>query len=360
MAIGAIAGGYALISNDGSSQVINDPVSNEISNVSKEISLDDVIIDVLSEDSSQRISADSVKSVQKINASSDSAASLVANADNLTYQIASFMGYAASVGGQPSGGNDHHSYPLQQTTLYDNVNKSDYVLSPNYKDHIFIKKGEDFTDKYAMCVVDGFIPLGNITKSLETNLICHLDCGIGDAYFDLSSPYVYDVGDVNYYLKNGKFPDEIQKKTFEYETNQLNMNYRQLPGQDEIFLNVHDDFTDKYILCIDCGRYVVLGNVTVPLDDIMICDHPTHFGGKNYFNVNSPAVISREEALDTWNDSPYLQELYSNPDYHPVHFDEEDASQLPNEPSSQSFDDSSSQFQIYTVNTYDVGQNLTI
>ncbi|MBR0271926.1 MAG: hypothetical protein IJQ68_08075 [Methanobrevibacter sp.] len=376
MAIGLIVGGYAFVSSDFSSQVINNPVSNEMDDVNDNVSLPDEEkmsgdISLSNEELVKSIASSSVLQ-QLSNVVLDMSPDSTTDLDNST-KISSYVGYTAgvadvSIGGQPSGGKDPYFYPLQQGTLpFDNINKSDYILSPNYKDHIFIKKGQDFTDKYGWCVEDGFIPLGNITIPLETDFICHLNCGIGDSYFDLSSPYIYDAWDAKYYLKNGEFPDEVQKERFEYETNQLNMNYRQLPGHDEIFLNVHDDFTDKYLLCMDCGRYVVLGNVTVPLDDVMICDYPLHFGVKNYFDINNPAIISREEALDSWNNDHYLQELYSNPDYHPIHSNEEIRDlELSNEPSQQHVEDTHSELHItidypeLTVYSGNVGINSTI
>ncbi len=330
LAIGLIIGGYAFVSNDFPSQAINNPVPNEVDNVSSvsddfnPITLKDIIA---TKDFIQKY----------VNVTSDSVDAFVNNLNNSSQSTGYSIGYAAYVGDSSKYKNSPQTTQLTDIFVND-INESDYILSPNYNRSIFIKKGQDFTDKYGLCVVDGFIPLGNITKPLETNFICHLDCGINDVYFDLSSPYVYDVTDIIYCMEHGSFPDEIQKKAYEYEINRLNMNYRQVPGQEEIFVNVHDDFTDKYVFCIDCGRYVALGNVTSPLDEVMICDHPTHFGAKNYFNVNDSCVISREEAYDSWNSDTRLQELYSNPDYHPVHFDEENyGAELPKESSQQYF-----------------------
>lgn len=44
------------------------------------------------------------------------------------------------------------------------------------------------------------------------------------------------------------------------------------------------------------------------------------FRWHNYFDVTHPAVITPQQAYDSWDG--YLENLYSNPDYHPIHFDE--------------------------------------
>ena len=324
LAVVIVAGGYAFISNDGSSNVIDNPVSNEIADVNNAASVSndfnqEIVKDITSGIVFQQLSA--VRNSVSLN----SVANSVANSDNSSKATGAFMGYAsiaASYGNLHSGDEGTRTYQSWDNSL-NNINKDDYVLSPNYNDHIFIKKGQDFTDKYGLCVVDGFIPLGNVTKQINTSFICNLECGIGDSYFDLSSPYIYDTMDVIHWLKYGEFPDDVQKKQLEYQLNQLEMNYRKVDGQNEVFVNVHEDFTDKYMMCMDCGRYFALGDITTPLDGIMICDHPNHFGGDVYIDANNPSVVSPEQAYDSWNSSPYLQELYSNPDYHPVHFDEE-------------------------------------
>ena len=50
-------------------------------------------------------------------------------------------------------------------------------------------------------------------------------------------------------------------------------NFASLSGQNGIFVNIHQDFTDKYLQCV-CGRFYALGNVTASLDEIMLCDYP--------------------------------------------------------------------------------------
>ena len=136
----------------------------------------------------------------------------------------------------------------------------------------------------------------------------------------MSSPYIYDYDDASYYLEHGEFAPDVITKQQNYIKDFYATNYRQLEGHEDIYLNVNQDFTDKYILCIDCGRYVPLGNVTTPLKDVMICNHPTHFGQINYFDVDNGAVITPEQAIDSWY--PFYEDLYSNPDYHPIHSDE--------------------------------------
>ena len=44
------------------------------------------------------------------------------------------------------------------------------------------------------------------------------------------------------------------------------------------------------------------------------------FGGEvNYFNLDSPAVVSNDTAYEYWANNPKLEEQYSNPDYISVH-----------------------------------------
>lgn len=321
--MGVVAGGYAIISGDEAPQTINNPVSNEITDVNN----DSVIYNEPVQDIVKDVAAKSIVHKSNDNAeniSSDFALNTVDNVDNSSKPVAHYMAYASNVGAASYGNyDDVYTQPISQSSYdpFSNINKEDYVLSPNYNRSIFIKIGQDFTDKYGQCVVDGFIPLGNITKPIHNLWKCDLECGLGEAYLDLSSPYVYDTSDVIYFMAHGTFPDDVEKKQYESELNQLAMNYRKVDGQNEVFVNVHDDFTDKYMLCMDCGRFFALGNVTTPLDDIMICDHPNHFGGNVYIDGDNQAVISPEEARNSWDD--YLQNLYSNPNYHPIHFDEE-------------------------------------
>lgn len=316
--IGLVAGGYAFISNDNGFLIVNNPVLNEIGNSDTNTSSSDdfdakVVKDIVSNDVFHQ-SNSAVAFLFSVPASYSIAESSQQTVDSIVYAL-----NVAATSNVDSSSNGQYS-------IYDpfkDINKDDYVLSPNYDRGIYVKIGEDFTDKYGLCAVDGFIPLGNITKQINTDFICNLECGLDTAYFDLSSPYVYDTWDVIYYISNGEFPDDVQKKQLESELNRLATNYRQVEGQNEVFVNVNGDFTDKYMLCMDCGRYFALGNVTTPLDNIMICDYPNHFGNDVYIDADHPDVLSPEDVYDSWNRDTYLQNLYSNPDYHPIHFDEE-------------------------------------
>ena len=337
VAIGLVAGGFALVANGDVSSVADNPVSNEASNSSGDnASLDNstVVKDVLSDNNmnnhfslgniQKEISLGSIPKEISLGSipkeiSSGNAVQMINNvAGNASTQSINVAAYAASTGDSRSVVNIGNNQPYDP---WSNINKSDYTLSPYYNEHIFVKMGEDFTDMFAFCVADGvFIPLGNITKAISENHICDQSCGIGDCYFDLSSPYIYDYDDASYYLEHGEFAPDVITKQQNYIKDFYATNYRQLEGHEDIYLNVNQDFTDKYILCIDCGRYVPLGNVTTPLKDVMICNHPTHFGQINYFDVDNGAVITPEQAIDSWY--PFYEDLYSNPDYHPIHSDE--------------------------------------
>ena len=337
VAIGLVAGGFALVANGDVSSVADNPVSNEASNSSGDnASLDNstVVKDVLSDNNmnnhfslgniQKEISLGSIPKEISLGSipkeiSSGNAVQMINNvAGNASTQSINVAAYAASTGDSRSVVNIGNNQPYDP---WSNINKSDYTLSPYYNEHIFVKMGEDFTDMFAFCVADGvFIPLGNITKAISENHICDQSCGIGDCYFDLSSPYIYNYDDVSYYLEHGEFASDVITKQQNYIRDYYANNYKQLEGHEDIYLNVNQDFTDKYILCMDCGRYVPLGNVTTPLKDVMICNHPTHFGQINYFDVDNGAVITPEQAIDSWY--PFYEELYSNPDYHPMHSDE--------------------------------------
>lgn len=337
VAIGLVAGGFALVANGDVSSVADNPVSNEASNSSGDnASLDNstVVKDVLSDNNmnnhfslgniQKEISLGSIPKEISLGSipkeiSSGNAVQMINNvAGNASTQSINVAAYAASTGDSRSVVNIGNNQPYDP---WSNINKSDYTLSPYYNEHIFVKMGEDFTDMFAFCVADGvFIPLGNITKAISENHICDQSCGIGDCYFDLSSPYIYNYDDVSYYLEHGEFASDVITKQQNYIRDYYANNYKQLEGHEDIYLNVNQDFTDKYILCMDCGRYVPLGNVTTPLKDVMICNHPTHFGQINYFDVDNRAVITPEQAIDSWY--PFYEELYSNPDYHPIHSDE--------------------------------------
>lgn len=317
MAIGLVAGGFALVTNGDFTNVTDNLVSNEVSdasngNVSSDIN--QAVKDV-SLDKNLKSNDFSLSNVQNEFLSNHESLMVNNVADNnvATY----FMNVAASY-------SDLSSYNFVDNQVFDSwgdINKSEYVLSPNYAEHIFIKIGQDFTDRYGFCVADGgFIPLGNITKAIPADRICDLSCGIGDCYFDLSSPYVYDYGDADFFIKYGDFPSEIQKQHEASIEDYYNTNYRQVGGQDDVYVNIHQDFTDKYLLCMDCGRYVPLGNITTPLKDIMICDYPRHFGMNAYIDLDNPAVVSPDDAIASWGS--FNEQRYSDPDYHPIHYDE--------------------------------------
>lgn len=318
LSIGLAIGGYSLILNDDASDLTANYIPKDVNDSSQgNISLDyndnsnnnpKVIKDILGNDLNE---TNSVSPIQVTDS----------NENNEVPTKSGNVGYAA----YQLNDNSYHSYPVDSSNydLAGSVNKSEYVLSPNYNEHIYVKIGQDFTDKYGFCVADGgFIPLGNITKQIPADKICNLDCSIGDCYFDLSSPYIYDYGNVSYYLEHGEFGSDVLIKQEQYIKDYYNTNYRKLEGHEDIYLNVHQDFTDKYVLCMDCGRYVPLGNVTTPLRDIMICDYPIQFGMINYINLEDRCVITPEEAYASWDS--YLENLYSNPDYHPIHSDEPD------------------------------------
>ncbi|WP_407432864.1 hypothetical protein [Methanobrevibacter sp.] len=322
VAIGLVAGGFAFVTNGDFAHVADNLVSNEVSDASNGdvSSNNNQTVNDASLDKDKQANEFSLSNIQ--NKVTSNHASLMANnvADNNV--VTRFMNVAFA---SYNGDSDLFSQNIGDNQVFDpwnNINKNEYVLSPNYAEHIFIKIGQDFTDKYGYCVADGgFIPLGNITKAISADYICDLSCGIDDCYFDLSTnPYIYDYGDAEFYIKYGDFPSEIQKQSEAYISDYYNTNYKPVDGQDDVYVNVHQDFTDKYVLCMDCGRYVPLGTITTPLKDIMICDYPRHFGDNVYFDIDHPAVIGPDDAIASWDS--FNEQRYSNPDYHPIHYDE--------------------------------------
>ena len=189
--------------NDGGSDLTDNSIPNQLNDSSKDnVSLDNnmeisnensnikVIKDVLGNDLGEKASL--LNSIQ-LNVLEDS---------DVPAQIFVFSGNVAYLAfpGNPSL-NSNQDYQLNE------VNKSEYVLSPNYDKSIFIKIGQNFTDLFVQCVDGDFIPLGDITHPLPQKGICDLSCGAGEAYFDLNSPADYrNYDDVVYYIEHGEYP----------------------------------------------------------------------------------------------------------------------------------------------------------
>ena len=269
--------------NDGGSDLTDNSIPNQLNDSSKDnVSLDNnmeisnensnikVIKDVLGNDLGEKASL--LNSIQ-LNVLEDS---------DVPAQIFVFSGNVAYLAfpGNPSL-NSNQDYQLNE------VNKSEYVLSPNYDKSIFIKIGQNFTDLFVQCVDSDFTPLGDITRPLPQKGICDLSCGAGDSYFDLNSPYVdyrnYD--DVIYYIEHGKYPDDNQQ----IEDNYVNKSeYVLSPNYDKsIFIKIGQNFTDLFVQCVD-GDFIPLGDITHPLPQKGICDLSCG-AGEAYFDLNSPA-----------------------------------------------------------------------
>ena len=357
LAIGLIVGGYSLTLNEVENVVADVSSSNDVSNdnvtvadekmPAKDISFsaDSVFNYILNSMSPKTFSGESIALLS--NAGGNSSEQLPVSEDSSSqggdYQTSKQPNIGGDSAAKPAGyqyggaaaytigestaqdrinPEDPYSYPLKPVNEsyfpFNNINKSEYMLSPNFNDHIFIRIGQDFTDKYAQCVEAGFIPLGNITKVIPKLDICDFSCGLGDSYFDLDSVGIYDYDEVQYYMNHHTFPSETQKHQEALQREYLLSNYRLVDGEVELYVNVNQDFTDMYLQCVECGRFIPLGNVTTPLKDIMICDYIYRFGNENYINLG-PGVISNDTAYEYWAQNS-LEELYSNPDYVPVHY----------------------------------------
>ena len=283
LSIGVLIGGYSFILNDGGSDLTDNSIPNQLNDSSKDnVSLDNnmeisnensnikVIKDVLGNDLEEKASL--VNSIQlNVLEDSDVPAQIFVFSGNVAYLA--FPGNLSL--------NSNQDYQLND------VNKSEYVLSPNYDKNIFIKIGQNFTDLFVQCVDGDFMPLGDITRPLPQKGICDLSCGPVEAYFDLNSPYVdyrnYD--DVVYYIEHGKYPSDNQQ----IEDNYVNKSeYVLSPNYDKnIFIKIGQNFTDLFVQCVD-GDFMPLGDITRPLPQKGICDLSCG-AGEAYFDLNSPA-----------------------------------------------------------------------
>lgn len=205
-----IIGGYSFILNDGGSALTDNSIPNELGDSSKDnISLDNntgvsdgnsnikVVKNILDND------------LKELTSSFNSIQFGVIEDSDVPSQIFAFSGNVAYLNFPQNNqsSNTNPSFELKD------VNKSEYILSPNYDKHIYIKIGQDFTDLFVQCVNGDFIPLGNITRQLPQMWVCDLSCGAGDAYFDLNNPHVdyrnYD--EVMYYIEHDEYPTNNQQ-----------------------------------------------------------------------------------------------------------------------------------------------------
>ena len=230
VAIGLVAGGFALVANGDVSSVADNPVSNEASNSSGDnASLDNstVVKDVLSDNNmNNHFSLGNIQkeislgSIPKEISSGNAVQMINDVAGNASTQSINVAAYAASTGDSRSVVNIGNNQPYDP---WSNINKSDYTLSPYYDEHIFVKMGEDFTDMFAFCVADGvFIPLGNITKAISENHICDQSCGIGDCYFDLFKFRIKKINEKN--ISSIVDNNEIAKSFSWYLTKKIKSN----------------------------------------------------------------------------------------------------------------------------------------
>lgn len=215
VAIGLVAGGFALVSNGDVAHVTDNSIPNEVSNSSNSsngnVSLDNNT-KVSNVNSNIKVIKDIIgNDLNEVTSSFNSIPLSVIEDDDPSIRIFAFYGNGAAI----SLNESNNTYPSVPDPYleFNNVNKSEYILSPNYDKHIFIKTGQNFTDVFVQCVDGDFIALGTITHPLPERGICDLSCGAGDAYFDLNSPYVdyrnYD--DVVYYIEHGEYPTNNQQ-----------------------------------------------------------------------------------------------------------------------------------------------------
>ena len=238
-----LIGGYSFILNDGVSDLTDNSIPNQLDDSSKNNGSLDNNTKISNDNSDIKVIKDILGNDLNVITSSFNSNQLNVTEDSdVPAQIFVFSGniaYLAFPGKDPL--NSIHYNQLNE------VNKSEYVLSPNYDKNIFIKIGQDFTDLLVQCADGDFIPLGNITHPLPQKGICDLSCGAGESYFDLNSPYVdyrnYD--DVMYYIEHGEYPtnDQIDDASpiysgepvsggdYAYESNDVNSINEELPQE---------------------------------------------------------------------------------------------------------------------------------
>lgn len=64
------------------------------------------------------------------------------------------------------------------------------------------------------------------------------------------------------------------------------------------YYNVEDGLADRYIVCVECGGFVAIGDVTNPLPDAALCHHYMAELGQDYKDYS----FSREEAYRIWDE----------------------------------------------------------
>ena len=143
-----LIGGYSFILNDGVSDLTDNSIPNQLDDSSKNNgSLDNNT--KISNDNSIKVIKDILGNDLNVITSSFNSNQLNVTEDSdIPAQIFVFSGnvaYLAFPGDGPLNSNQNH--------LLNDVNKSEYVLSPNYDKSIFIKIGQDFTDLFVQCVV---------------------------------------------------------------------------------------------------------------------------------------------------------------------------------------------------------------
>ena len=211
LSIGLVIGGYSFLLNDGAGDLTDSSLPNELNNSSKDnVSLgDNGKVSNVNSNNNQNVNSNNGKVAKDISANElidivqvSPIQPISAFADDDIPAMYINVGYAASYN---IGDNSYHNGAGIAPGAFDNINKSEYMLSPNYDEHI--------TDLFVQCVDGDFIALGDITKPLPEKGICDLSCGAGDAYFDLNGPNVdyrnYD--DVVYYIEHGKYPSDDQQ-----------------------------------------------------------------------------------------------------------------------------------------------------
>lgn len=63
--------------------------------------------------------------------------------------------------------------------------------------------------------------------------------------------------------------------------------------------NVEDGLADRYIMCVECGGFVAIGDVTNPLPDAALCHHYMGVLGPDYKDYS----YSRDEVYQIWNEN---------------------------------------------------------
>jgi len=175
------------------------------------------------------------------------------------------------------------------SNLKTNLNKAiSYIKSPNNDILLYIREGQDFTDKYIQCAECGkYIALGNVTKMLPENLICHAhEDMFGGGRYDADYPWIVSYDEIMTYDETGYYPDSV----YERVANHYNLTL------DQYYDVTGFDGREKTAYLNDNGELVYFSESDVPAEPTGIV-HTGDVDVNTIVNVPAePDTVSTEDA----------------------------------------------------------------